>query len=120
MTVIDLFAFRCAVAVLVHARHNIDALTSPHVHRVNDALRHLDDQLPDLAGDAKRHTAAVLSEAADTQGLRTIRAIDSLAVLANVTKDTAPVLAATLKPAPVQAMLFDADTTPKGVSAEEE
>jgi len=108
MTVIDLFAFRCAVAVLVHARHNIDALTSPHVHRVNDALRHLDDQVDDLAGDAKRHTAAVLSSEPDPNGLRTVQAIDSLAVLANVNEHTAPALAATLKPAPVQGTLFTA------------
>lgn len=104
--VIDLFNFRCAVAVLVHARHNIDRLTALHIHRVNAALEQLTDQLPDLAGDAARHTAAVLSPNPDPHGQRTLNAIDSLATLAHVDADTAPVLAATLKPAAAQGTLF--------------
>ena len=107
--VVDLFAFRCAVAALVHARHNIDRLSRDHVHRVNDAVHHLTGQLPELAGDIARHTAAVLSPDPDPNGRRTVHAIDALAELTHVDADTAPVLAATLKPAIRPVTLFDLD-----------
>ena len=38
-TVVDLYGLRCAIAVLVHARHNIDDLTTAHLLRFDAAIR---------------------------------------------------------------------------------
>jgi len=106
--VVDLYAFRCAVAALVHARPHIDALQPGDVLRVDRAVRHLLDVSGELHGDLGTATEALLSAEPDPGGRRTVAAIDRLAVLTHVDPAAAPALAASLRrPRPVQPSLFE-------------
>ena len=107
--IVDLYALRCAVAVLVHARRHINELDHPQLQRVDCAVGHLSHVVEDLHGDLATATGWLLSSEPDPGGTRAIRAITRLAALTSVDDDTAPALAASLPVAarPVQASLFD-------------
>ena len=107
--IVDLYALRCAVAVLVHARRHINELDDPQLRRVDRAVGHLSQIVETLHGDLAAATGWLLSAEPDPGGARTVRAIDRLAALTYVDDDTAPALAASLRVAtrPFQASLFD-------------
>lgn len=106
-SVVDLYGLRCAVAVLVHARHNVHDLTTAHVVRLDSALRHLKRTRGEMGGTLRTSTLAVLSAEADPGGCRTLGAIDQLADLAHVNEDSAPALAASLSREVGQRTLFE-------------
>jgi hypothetical protein len=112
--VLDLYALRCAVAVLVHARHHVLELDDHHIARVDTAIKHVIDVAGDLNGELAAATGWLLSTDADPGGHRTLRAIDRLASLTHVDVTVAPALAASLRDAgsPVQGTLFDPARTP--------
>ena len=107
--VVDLYAIRCAVAALVHARHHIDQLAPTHIARLDTAVRHLADIAGDLNGDLATAVGWLLAPDADIDGQRTVHAIDRLAALTHVDPAAAPALAASLRgnPRPHQPTLFD-------------
>jgi len=107
-TVIDLYGLRCAIAVLVHARHNIDDLTTAHLLRLDAAIRNMSRSRKQMQGALAANTNAMLSTEPDPAGRRTVKAIDQLAELAHVSKAAAPALAASLSLGPAQGVLFDA------------
>ena len=96
-SLVDLYELRCAVAALVHARHNIDDLTTAHVLRLDAALRHLKQTRNAMGGALRTCTLAVLSAEADPGGRRTRDAIDQLGELTHVNQAAAPALAASLR-----------------------
>ena len=108
--IVDLYAFRCAVAALV-------ARPPPHrparrrrsIARIDLAVGHLVDVVDDLHGDLAAATGWLLSPEPDPGGRRTVRAIDRLAALTHVDPAAAPALAASLRGAtrPFQPTLFD-------------
>ena len=104
---VDLYGLRCAVAVLVHARYNIEDLTTAHVVRLDSALKHLKRTRGEMGGALKASTLAVLSAEADPGGRRTVGAIDELADLTHVNGDSAPALAASLGREAGQGTLFE-------------
>lgn len=95
-SVVDLYGLRCAIAVLVHARHNVHDLTTAHVVRLDSALRHLKRTCGEMDGAMKSNTLAVLSAEADPGGRRTVSAIDRLADLTCVSEGSASALAASM------------------------
>ena len=95
-TVVDLYGLRCAIAVLVHARHNIDDLTTAHLLRFDAAIRNLSRNRKQMQGALAANTNAMFSTDPDPAGRRTVQAIDQLAELAHVSQATAPALAASL------------------------
>jgi hypothetical protein len=107
--VVDLYAFRCAVAAVVHARHHIEQLATADIARADDAVRHLVAVAAELGGELATATGWLLSADPDPGGRRTVRAVDRLAALTHVDPATAPALAASLhRPRhPVQPTLFD-------------
>jgi hypothetical protein len=109
--VVDLFAIRCAVAVLVHVRHHLDRLDRSWIRRVDAAVGQLADASGQLHGDLAAAARQLLDPAIDPGGQRTVRAIDRLAALMHVNQTSAPALAASLRLAgpPVQPTLFDTD-----------
>ena len=106
-TVDDLYALRCAIAVIVHARHNFDDLTTADVVRLDAAVRHMSRSRKQMHGTLAAMADAMFSTAADTSGSRTMRAIDHLAELASVSESAAPALAASLNKAPTEGVVFD-------------
>lgn len=106
-SVVDLYGLRCAVAVLVHARHHVHDLTTAHVAHLDAAIGHLKRTRSEMGGDLKSSAMAVLSAEADPAGRRTVRAIDRLADLAHVDEQSAPALAASLSRGHEQSTLFD-------------
>ena len=108
-SVVDLYSLRCAIAVLVHARHNIDDLTTAHLLRFDAAIRHMSCSRKQMQGSLATHTNAMFSTEADPAGRRTVQAIDQLADLAHVSEAAAPALAASLSLAPTQGVLFDGE-----------
>lgn len=109
--VVDLYGFRCAVAVLIHARDNIVTLDNAQIARVDVAIQHLSEAVPGLAGELGSATAALLSQDADPGGRRTVRAVGRLGHLTHVDEATAPALAASIRrrEPPSQLSLFDPD-----------
>ena len=106
-SVIDLYGMRCAIAVLVHARHNFEDLTTAHLLRFDAAIRHMSRSRKQMQGALAANTNAMFSTDADPAGRRTVQAIDQLADLAHVSAAAAPALAASLSLAPTQGVLFD-------------
>ena len=106
-SVVDLYEMRCAIAVVVHARHNIDDLTTAHLLRFDAAIRHLSRSRKQMQGALATNTNAMFSTDADPAGRRTVRAIDQLADLAQVSGAAAPALASSLSLGPLQGVLFD-------------
>ena len=106
--IVDLYALRCAIAVLVHARRHIKELDDPQLRRVDRAVGHLGRVVETLHGDLATATGSLLSPDPDPGGTRTVRAITQLAHLTHVDDDTAPALAASLRATakPVQQSLF--------------
>lgn len=104
--VVDMYGLRCAIAVLVHARHNIDDLTSAHLVRFDAAVRTLSRRRKELNGSLASDTTAMLSPEPDPNGSRTVAAIDNLADLAHVSVQSAPALASSLSWQPTQGVLF--------------
>ena len=117
--VVDLYAFRCVVAVLVHARHHITGLDDAQIARVDTAVLHLVGVVASLHGELAVSAGALLSADTDPAGQRTVRAIDRLATLTHVDPAAAPALAASLRTVlrPVQQSLFGDDDIPALVSA---
>ena len=110
--VVDLYGLRCAVAVLVHARHDPYALTDSQVRRLDAAVRYLADSVTALNGELASQTTTLLAPDPDPGGQRTVRAIDRLAELTHVERTAAPALAASLRASgrAVQGRLFDDDS----------
>ena len=106
-SVVDLYGLRCAIAVLVHARHNIDDLTTAHLLRFDAAIRHIGRSRKQMQGALATNTNAMFSTDADPAGRRTVQAIAQLADLAHVSEAAAPALAASLSLGPTQGVLFD-------------
>lgn len=106
-SVVDLYGLRCAVAVLVHARHNVHNLTTAHIVRMDSAVGHLKRTRREMRGALRSNTLAVLSAEPDPSGRRTVGAIDQLAALAYVNEDSAPALAASLSRGYEQGTLFE-------------
>jgi hypothetical protein len=113
--VIDLYATRCAVAVLVHARHHLERLDRSWIRRVDAAVGQLAATHRQLHGDIAVAAGQLLDPAIDPGGRRTVGAIDRLAALLHVNQTSAPALAAALRPTgpPVQPTLFDTDCQAK-------
>ena len=105
--VVDLYGLRCAVACLVHARDNIDHLTTAHVVRFDAAIRLMSRARKSTTAAIAASTERLLSPSEDRHGERTAAAIDRLAELVNVNTATAPALAASLPTGAVQGKLFD-------------
>ena len=85
-TVVDLFKLRCAIAVLLHACHHIDDLTTTEMVRLDNAVHHLSRFRSQMNGDLAANTDALLSNDLDPAGRRTIDAIAQLAMLAQITE----------------------------------
>jgi len=77
-TVDDLYALRRAIAVIVHARHNFDDLTTADIVRLDAAVRHLSRSRKQMHGTLAASVDA-FSTAPDPAGRSTVRAIDHLA-----------------------------------------
>ena len=92
-TVVDLFKLRCAIAVLLHACHHIDDLTTTNLVTLDNAVRHLSRFRSQMHGDFAANTDALLSTDLDPAGRRTIDAIGQLAQLVQITESTALPLA---------------------------
>src|ERR1700712_52677 len=97
--VVDLYTLRCAVATVVHARHHLDELQPDQLARLNRAIGHLSSVSEGLHGEVAAATRALLSDAPDPGGRRTVRSIDRLAQLTHVDPLTAPALASRLRSA---------------------
>ena len=106
-TVDDLYALRCAIAVIVHARHNFDDLTTADIVRLDAAVRHMSRSRKLMHGTLAANADAMFSTAPDPAGNRTIRAIDHLTELASVTESAAPALTASLKKGPTRGPFFE-------------
>jgi len=106
-TVDDLYALRCAIAVIVHARHNFDDLTTADIVRLDAAVRRMSRSREQMHGTLAANADAMFSTVADPAGSRTVRAIDHLAELASVTESAAPALAASLQKGPTRGSFFD-------------
>jgi hypothetical protein len=111
-TVVDLYGLRCAIAVLVHARHNIDDLTTANLLRFDAAIRNMSRNRKQMQGALAANTNAIFSTDPDPAGRRTVQAIDQLAELAHVSEAAAPALAASLSLGPTQGVLFDGVNEP--------
>jgi len=105
-TVDDLYALRRAIAVIVHARHNFDDLTTAHIVRLDAAVRHMSRSRKQMHGTLAANADALFSTAPDPAGSRTVRAIDQIAEIASVTESAAPALAASLEKGPTQGSFF--------------
>ena len=106
-SVVDLYGMRCAIAVLVHARHNIDDLTTAHLLRFDAAVHHMSRSRTQMHGALAANADAMFSTDSEPAGRRTVRAIDQLADLASVTQAAAPALAASLRLRHTQSALFE-------------
>lgn len=113
----DLYELRRAVAALVHARHHIDDLTDVEIVRVDDAMRWLRHRRGELDGDLAAAAARLLSDGRDADGQCTVAAIDRLAALVRVDRDSAEAISALPEAAHLYRdgggalRLFDPDTT---------
>jgi len=92
-SVVDAFDIRCAIAVLVHARHHLQDLDASDIDRLDAALRLLKQRRTDMADQLVEQLDRVASVEPDPFGGRTVKAIDQLAVLADVTERSATALA---------------------------
>ena len=107
--VVDLYALRCAIATVVHARDHLDELDRPRLIQLDSAVSHLASIAASLHGEMASATRALLSDQPDPGGRRTISSIGHLAHLTHVDAFSAPALASRLPSAtrPKQQRLFD-------------